>query len=62
MRQQFRKAALINVNLERKRKGESPNEEIGDELIAWFNRMRLLYPINVSIAPEQKATLLSENL
>lgn len=39
--EEIRKTAMINGNLDRKRKRESPNEEIGDALIAWFNQMRL---------------------
>ena len=38
--EEIRKIALNNRNLNRKRKGESPNEEIGESLIAWFHQMR----------------------
>jgi hypothetical protein len=31
---------LSNGKLNRKRKRESPNEEIGEALIAWFHQMR----------------------
>ena len=38
--EEIRKIALNNRNLIRKRKRESPNEEIGESLIAWFHQMR----------------------
>jgi hypothetical protein len=38
--EEIRKIALSNGNLNRKRKRESPNEEIGEALIAWFHQMR----------------------
>ncbi|CAF2756316.1 unnamed protein product [Rotaria sp. Silwood2] len=38
--EEIRKIALNNGNLNRKRKRESPNEEIGEALIAWFHQMR----------------------
>ena len=37
---EIRGEALTNGNLNRKRKRESPNEDVGDALIAWFNQMR----------------------
>ncbi|CAF2149301.1 unnamed protein product [Rotaria magnacalcarata] len=37
---EIRKIALNNGNLNRKRKRESPNEEIGEVLITWFHQMR----------------------
>ena len=38
--EEMRKIALNNRNLNRKRKRESPNEEIGESFIAWFHQMR----------------------
>ena len=38
--EEIRKIALNNRNLNRKRKRESPNEEIGESLIAWFHQIR----------------------
>ena len=38
--EEVRKIALSNGNLNRKRKRESPNEEIGETLIAWFHQIR----------------------
>jgi hypothetical protein len=39
--EEIRKIALNNGNLNRKRRRESPNEEIGEALIAWFHQMRV---------------------
>ncbi|CAF1656308.1 unnamed protein product [Rotaria magnacalcarata] len=39
--EEIRKIALNNGKLNRKRKRESPNEEIGEALIAWFHQMRV---------------------
>ncbi|CAF1550825.1 unnamed protein product [Rotaria magnacalcarata] len=39
--EEIRKIALNNEKLNRKRKRESPNEEIGEALIAWFHQMRV---------------------
>ncbi|CAF1493516.1 unnamed protein product [Adineta ricciae] len=38
--EEIRKVVVNNGNLSRKRKRESPNEEIGEALIAWFHQMR----------------------
>jgi hypothetical protein len=38
--EEIRKIVMNNGNLSRKRKRESPNEEIGEALIVWFNQMR----------------------
>ena len=38
--EEIRKIPLNNRNLNRKRKRESPNEEIGESLIAWFHQIR----------------------
>ena len=38
--EEIRKIALNNRKLNRKRKHESPNEEIGEALSAWFHQMR----------------------
>ncbi len=38
--EEIRKKGLNNGNLNRKRKRESPNEEIGETLIAWSHQMR----------------------
>lgn len=36
----LREVALVNGNLSRKRKRESPHEEIGNALIVWFEQMK----------------------
>ncbi|CAF3992847.1 unnamed protein product [Rotaria magnacalcarata] len=38
--EEIRKIVMNNGNLSRKRKRESPNEEIGEALIVWFHQMR----------------------
>ncbi|CAF1455089.1 unnamed protein product [Adineta ricciae] len=38
--EEIRKVVVNNGNLSRKRKRESPNEEIGEALIVWFHQMR----------------------
>lgn len=60
--EEIRKIALSNGNLDRKRKRESPNEEIGDALIAWFHQMRSENAVINGPLMLEKAKQLAANL
>lgn len=57
----IRKLAVSNANLQRKRKRESPHEEVGDALVLWFQQMLAKnVPINGPLMLEKAKQLALE--